>query len=257
MQNGLVWVETRHDESSNMQRLELYCYTGSAWEHQADITFFAKSSGGTTEEMDDLPSVTPLYNHFNRKRMKLTYPSTSTNGYNVVANVEMYYGKPFILIQCEAYGLEETTAPELEEIEYSLININSRYDFFTNGIDGELDATSGDQTGTAVADADTDNFLYLHTESTLTTGTRVLGFGRINQDDCDYEYNDAGSYFDQVDVAFDNRTIDGTTSAPLIVVYAYVYDNVGSKNPETTMKEFLVDIDDWEDLLEVRNPNYI
>ena len=238
LQNGLVWFQTRNDEGSNTGRLDFKYYSGSAWTTVGSISILAKSSSGTSEAFDAVAPTADFCWWGEDKLLEtmwLGWPSTSTNAYKIFAHLTLQYGRPYALLTVNNKGKDLAEV----RVKVNLDLTNMRY-YTRSG--STLDATGGvygedSQSGAS----DTNPVIFLHTAAVGATTTEV-GLARAKLADVTHLATDAGNYWSDIAMKFDNLNIKRSkTFPPGVWIFAQYQGNTGVA-PATLDDEMLIDM---------------
>ena len=224
IKTGTLFLQTRDDESTNKGRLDVSYWDKSAWStvQSAAIYGEVKSTAGTQEAYTDgSPPSVYLMNSGDFARLILTYPSTTTNLYNV--KVEHDFWRGFPLARSKVFtGYRGLT---LTDSRFTF-NLTSTACTQRTQLGATVQADSGVY-GTPDVDAgdgDSNNYHYVHSADPWAGTAIACGIIRAKKPDSDYVANDAGSNWSTVGLEFDNVSIEENQAFPPLWWFVGRYD---------------------------------
>ena len=219
---GLLYVQTRDDESSVKGRLDVKYWDKSAWSDRTTTYGEVKSSSGTQEIYTDTsPPSVYIVNTGDFARLVLTYPSTTTNLYNVKVEHDFWRGFPLARTKVFTGSRGLTLTDSLFRLDVPGTGFVKRTQLGATTDAG--DAAYGNPDIDA-GDSDSNNYNYVHTVDPWAGTGVAAGIIRGKKADSDYHAGDVGAYWSNVGLEFDNVTIEENQAFPPLWWFIGRYD---------------------------------
>lgn len=235
--NGLIKFVTRHDETIKIGALELHFYNGSSWAYIGDLYFDVKAKDNNYDSFKEVvPSVYAIIKKY-YGRVKLLYPSSLSQNYELGVEIEFWFGKPFLKITPFHPGPMSLV---MEKILYT-IEFTSGLRYYTR-LGSVLDAQEGVY-GEKVEDGGSDayNYVFCHNINPIGSNAIEIGFLRVKKA-ANYIGVDAGSVWSNLKIEYSGLNVKRGENYPSIWVFMQKQDVAGNIPPADLGKEVINEV---------------
>jgi hypothetical protein len=253
--NGLVWIQSRNNEVTNIGNFDLsyYDHGAAAWKLLGQLEFQVydsqwNSMSGAYCTIDAMVEDDPEYGSIYG-----VWQATS-NDCAILCEIETWRGKPYFAVRITNAG-SATINGVICRINVDATTWADTFRYWVHGTTIE-DAQSGALGTPKSVSATGDDYAHTYLMSTSTIGFATIYAGLITRTRANgrnYEANDQGNSFSYVDFKFDGTNMSPVTTGNDLEefwVYARYYES-SDDDPTELAKECMAPVDGTQDLVKV------